>query len=99
MYDGRTVWYKVKNPEYSQAAGRQERFVSSRGYNDIKHVKELAKEAKAPKSHLPTNSHQLWPPAAKTGVAYQESFVLRDPLLSAASATSGRERKGHPAAL
>jgi len=44
-YDGRTVWYKVKNPDYSQREGRHERFISRLGYNDIKHVKELANEA------------------------------------------------------
>jgi bifunctional non-homologous end joining protein LigD len=68
-------------------------FNSFMGYNDVAHVKELSKEVTyvaAPKST--GNGRGLWYRAAKTGVAYQESFVLRDPLpvLAGSSARSTR---------
>src|SRR5262245_53925681 len=60
-------------------------FNSFKGYNDVAHVKELSKEViyvAAPKSI--GNRRRLWYRAAKTGVAYQERFVLREPLFVAA---------------
>ena len=54
-------------------------FNSFMGYNDVSHVKELSKEVTyvaAPKSS--GNGRGLWYRATKTGVAYQESFVLRE---------------------
>ena len=77
-YDAtRTKWIKIKNPNYSQKEGRREMFDSFMGYNDFAHVRELTKEVTWVADSR--NGRDLWPKAAKTGVAYQESFVLREP--------------------
>jgi bifunctional non-homologous end joining protein LigD len=83
QYDpDRTKWFKIKNPNYSQREGRREMFNSFMGYNDIAHVRELSREVVwTPSSNGGTTDRQLWYRAAKTGVAYQESFVLREPVV------------------
>jgi bifunctional non-homologous end joining protein LigD len=73
----RTKWIKIKNPNYSQKEGRREMFNSFMGYNDFAHVRELTKEVTWAASSR--DGRDLWPKAEKTGVAYQESFVLREP--------------------
>jgi hypothetical protein len=78
----RTKWFKIKNPNYSQREGRREMFNSFMGYNDIAHVRELTKEVTwTPNSNGGRKERELWYRAAKTGVAYQESFVLREPVV------------------
>jgi hypothetical protein len=75
----RTKWFKVKNPNYSQREGRREMFNSFMGYNDVAHVKELSKEVTYVAVRKSSgNGRGLWYRATKTGVAYQESFVLRE---------------------
>lgn len=79
-YDpARTKWFKVKNPNYSQREGRREMFNSFMGYNDVAHVRQLTKEVTWVARPEPMRGGELWPPAAKTGIAYQESFVWREP--------------------
>jgi hypothetical protein len=57
-------------------------FNSFMGYNDIAHVRELTKEVTwTPNSNGGRKERELWYRAAKTGVAYQESFVLREPVV------------------
>jgi bifunctional non-homologous end joining protein LigD len=81
-YDAvRTKWFKIKNPKYSQREGRREMFNSFMGYNDVAHVRELTKEIVWTPKTNGGNSRELWYRAAKTGVAYQESFVLREPVV------------------
>jgi bifunctional non-homologous end joining protein LigD len=81
-YDPATKWFKVKNPNYTQREGRREMFNSFKGYNDVSHVKDLSKEVTyVASSKPPQNGRQFWHRAAKTGVAYQESFVLREPVV------------------
>jgi bifunctional non-homologous end joining protein LigD len=84
----RTKWFKIKNPNYTQRDGRREMFNSFKGYNDVSHVKELSKEVTyvaSPKADR--DGRQLWHRAAKTRVAYQESFVLREPVVVPAVAS------------
>jgi hypothetical protein len=54
-------------------------FNSFKGYNDVAHARELSKEVVWVAAKSSRADRELWPRAAKTGVAYQESFVLRDP--------------------
>ena len=89
----RTKWFKVKNANYSPREGRREMFNSFKGYNDVAHMKQLSKEVTfAAPAKSSGNARELWPRAAKTGVAYQESFVLREPISRPAdvSLTPGR---------
>jgi bifunctional non-homologous end joining protein LigD len=80
----RTKWFKIKNPNYSQREGRREMFNSFMGYNDIAHVRELTKEVIwAPITKGNGKDRELWYRATKTGVPYQESFVLREPVAAA----------------
>jgi len=54
-------------------------FNSFMGYNDVAHVKELSKEVTYVAVRKSSgNGRGLWYRATKTGVAYQESFVLRE---------------------
>jgi hypothetical protein len=77
----RTKWFKIKNPQYSQREGRREMFNSFMGYNDIAHVRELTKEVVwIPRPSGGGKDRELWYRATKTGVPYQESFVLREPI-------------------
>lgn len=85
----RTKWIKIKNPNYSQKEGRREIFNSFMGYNDFAHVRELTKEVTWVASNR--NGGDLWPNAAKTGVAYQESFVLREPSITVQLTKSSRK--------
>jgi bifunctional non-homologous end joining protein LigD len=94
-YDPRqTKWFKIKNPDYSQREGRREMFNSFMGYNDVAHVRELTKEVVwTPPAKDSRTSRELWYRAAKTGVAYQESFVLREPVVVPNGST---KRSGKP---
>src|SRR5262245_6671790 len=94
-YDpARVTWFKIKNPNYSQREGRREMFNSFKGYNDVAHARELSKEVTWVAPRNGGSNHELWPPAAKTGVAYQESFVLREPLV--VSPVSRKQHKTPP---